>query len=207
VLEQVTITASDHAAARTFYDTVLAVLGIAAADADDGVARWGDFAVAQADDEHPVTRGLHVGFTAPTRADVDAFWRTGVDAGYRDDGPPGVRPEYGDDYYGGFLLDPDGNSAEGVHHDNLRPGGPIDHVWMRVSDLAAARAFYEPIASKAELRVAAALPNRVRFAGTGPSFSIVAGPPSENVRLAFGADEDARVRDPDGNVVELVSQT
>jgi hypothetical protein len=42
------------------------------------------------------------------RAQVDAFWQAGVDAGYRDDGEPGPRTQYGPSYYGGFLLDPDG---------------------------------------------------------------------------------------------------
>jgi hypothetical protein len=42
---------------------------------------------------------------------------TGLDAGYRDDGEPGLRPEHGADYYGGFLLDPDGNNVEAVFHD------------------------------------------------------------------------------------------
>ena len=61
-----------------------------------------------------MTRGLHVGFRAPSREAVDAFWQAGIDAGYRDDGAPGPRTAYGPDYYGGFLLDPDGNSAEAV---------------------------------------------------------------------------------------------
>ena len=52
----------------------------------------------------------------PSRAHVDEFWRAGTEAGYRDDGAPGPRPQYSPDYYGGFLLDPDGNSAEAVHH-------------------------------------------------------------------------------------------
>jgi hypothetical protein len=55
----------------------------------------------------PLTRGLHVGFCAPSREAVDAFWQAGIAAGYRDDGAPGPRPVYGPDYYGGFLLDPD----------------------------------------------------------------------------------------------------
>ena len=63
-----------------------------------------------------MTRGLHVGFGAPSREHVDAFWQAGVEKGYPDDGR-GARPQYREDYYGGFLRDPDGNSAEAVHHD------------------------------------------------------------------------------------------
>ena len=59
-----------------------------------------------------MTRRLHIGFAAPSREHVDAFWRAGTEAGYQDDGAPGPRPQYHADYYGAFLLDPDGNSAE-----------------------------------------------------------------------------------------------
>jgi len=61
-----------------------------------------------------VTRGLHVVFSARDHAQVDAFWRAGVDAGYRDAGAPGLRIQYAPTYDGGFLLDPDGNSVEAV---------------------------------------------------------------------------------------------
>ena len=59
----------------------------------------------------PPTAGCPHG--ARSRADVDAFWRVGVDAGFASDGEPGERPQYTEGYYGAFLLDPDGNSAEG----------------------------------------------------------------------------------------------
>jgi catechol 2,3-dioxygenase-like lactoylglutathione lyase family enzyme len=59
-----------------------------------------------------VTRGVHIGFAAHARPEVDAFWREGVALGARDDGAPGPRPQYREEYYGGFLLDPDGNSIE-----------------------------------------------------------------------------------------------
>jgi hypothetical protein len=70
---------------------------------------------------------------------VDAFWQAGIDAGYRDDGAPGPRAVYGPDYYGGFLLDPDGNSAEAVHteREDPVPDGCVDHLWIRVRDPAA----------------------------------------------------------------------
>jgi len=65
---------------------------------------------------------------------------------------PGLRPEYTADYYGAFLQDPDGNSAEAVHHEGVRRSGNVDHVWMRVADLAASRSFYEAIAPEARFR-------------------------------------------------------
>ena len=64
--------------------------------------------------EKPVTRRLHVAFVAPSRAHVHEFWRVGTEAGYRDAGPPGPRPQYSASYYGSFLLDPDGSSVEAV---------------------------------------------------------------------------------------------
>ena len=63
--------------------------------------------------------GTHVAFAAGTRADVDAFHRAAIAAGGRDNGPPGLRPEYHPHYYGAFVFDPDGNNVEAVCH---RPG-------------------------------------------------------------------------------------
>ena len=155
---------------------------------------WGEFSLAAADPDHPPTTRLHLGFAAPSRAHADAFWRAGVDAGAASDGDPGPRPRYGDDYYGAFLLDPDGNSVEAVHHGSLRPGALIDHVWLRVADLGAARRFYETIAPFAGLapRGEAGDPPRVRFTGAKSSLSVVhGGPPAANVHIAFPGDDDA----------------
>ena len=58
--------------------------------------------------------GTHVAFTAPARADVDAFYRAALADGGRDNGAPGPRPHYHEHYYGAFVLDPDGNNVEAV---------------------------------------------------------------------------------------------
>jgi catechol 2,3-dioxygenase-like lactoylglutathione lyase family enzyme len=60
--------------------------------------------------------GTHVAFAVGTRAEVDAFHRAAIAAGGRDNGAPGLRPEYHPDYYGAFVLDPDGNNVEAVCH-------------------------------------------------------------------------------------------
>lgn len=64
---------------------------------------------------------LHQAFVAASRAEVDAFHRAGVEAGFRDNGPPGVREQYsseeGGRYYAAFLLDPDGNNVEAVRRE------------------------------------------------------------------------------------------
>src|SRR5215211_6680744 len=128
VFDHVGIAVSDLAASERFYRSVLSVLGVEPAHADAELVEWDDFDIGPTDREHPVTRGLHVGFRAPDRAHVDAFWQAGVDAGHPDDGAPGPRKQYGPTYYGGFLLDPDGNSVEAVHGDRRQsvPDGRID---------------------------------------------------------------------------------
>jgi len=151
MFDHVTIRVSDGAASERFYDTVLDSLGLEKTGrvgqfGDDcpEFAEWSDFSIAE--DAQNRTTGLHVGFCAWSHEDVDRFWQTGVDAGYGSDGEPGMRPEYGDTYYGGFLLDPDGNSIEACFHDGLVRRGNVDHLWIRVEDLDAGAEFYELIA-------------------------------------------------------------
>lgn len=60
--------------------------------------------------------GRHYAFTANSRADVDAFHAAAIAAGGRDNGKPGIRAHYHPDYYGAFVLDPDGNNIEAVCH-------------------------------------------------------------------------------------------
>src|SRR3954447_1166007 len=180
MFDHVTIRVSDRGASERFYGAVLARLGVEPTYRTGAFSEWQDFSLTEADDSAPPTRRLHVGFVAPSREQVDEFWRTGTAAGFADDGPPGPRPRYRDDYYGAFLRDPDGNSAEAVHHGALRRGGVIDHLWMRVADLPAARRFYETIAPHAGLTVRTDTVERVQFAGATGSFSLVPGTPTEN---------------------------
>jgi catechol 2,3-dioxygenase-like lactoylglutathione lyase family enzyme len=194
MFDHVTIRVTDRVASERFYDTVLVPLGIDRTYRTPTFSEWGNFMITERDEGNPVTRRLHVGFASPTREQVDDFWRTGVDAGYTDDGPPGPRPQYRDDYYGAFLLDPDGNSIEAVHHGDARRNGVINHLWIRVADLAAARRFYETIAPYASFELREEVPDRVRFGGTTSSFSLVQGPPTEHLHMAFPTDDDADVR-------------
>ena len=198
MFDHVGVAVSDLDASERFYRTVLSALGVEASHADAALVEWDDWAMGPTDREHPVTRGLHVGFRARDRAAVDAFWQAGIDAGHPSDGAPGPRPAYGPDYYGGFLLDPDGNSVEAVHGARERPasGGCIDHLWLRVRDPQASRRFYATVAPYAGLRLAHDAPDRVRFSGSDFSFSLVRDerPLTEHVHLAFPADEDTTVR-------------
>jgi len=117
MFDHVQIAVSDLDASERFYRTVLSVLGAEPRNADAQLVEWEDWDLFATDREHPVSRGLHVGFRASNRAAVDAFWQAGVDAGYRSDGAPGPRSAYHPDYYGAFLLDPDGNNVEVVNHN------------------------------------------------------------------------------------------
>jgi catechol 2,3-dioxygenase-like lactoylglutathione lyase family enzyme len=65
---------------------------------------------------------LHVAFAAPDRATVEAFHAEALAAGGRDNGPPGLRAHYHPSYFGGFVLDPDGNNVEAVTHRPERRG-------------------------------------------------------------------------------------
>ena len=198
VFDHVGLAVSDLSASERFYRTVLSVLGVEPSHADAELVEWDDWAIGPTDREHPVTRGLHVGFRAPDTAHVDAFWQAGVDAGYRDDGAPGPRTVYGPDYYGAFLVDPDGNSVEAVHGDreDAVPDGRVDHLWLRVRDPAASRRFYTTIAPHAGLRLTDGAPERVQLSGPDYSFSLVRDerPLTEHVHLAFPARDDATVR-------------
>lgn len=186
-----TIRASNREASERFYETVLKPLEIERTHSDEEFPEWDDFSLSAATEDNPVTRRLHIAFTAPSRRHVDEFWRAGTEAGYRDTGFPGLRPEYRDDYYGAFLRDPDGNNVEAVHHGDTRPG--VDHLWIRVADLAASKRFYEGVAPHAGFRLQHESPNRAQFVGERASFSVVGGEPSEHVHIAFPADDDAAV--------------
>jgi catechol 2,3-dioxygenase-like lactoylglutathione lyase family enzyme len=189
LFDHVTIRVSDRAASERFYRTVLAALGYRAAAGDGEFVEWSDFSLAAGPE--PTTR-LHLGFAAASRELVDLFWRTGVEAGHPSDGEPGLRPQYRDDYYGAFLLDPDGNSVEAVHHGRLRRDGVVDHLWIRVADLEASRRFYSLVGFEEERALAD--PSRVLFSNGNGSFSVVDdGRPARNVHLAFPAAGDDAV--------------
>jgi catechol 2,3-dioxygenase-like lactoylglutathione lyase family enzyme len=143
-----------------------------------------------------VTRNLHIAFVTSSRAAVDKWWRVMIGAGYEDDGPPGVRPVYREDYYGAFVLDPDGNSVEAVYHGSPREGGEvIDHLWIRVGDLEAAKRFYATIAPIVGIRIVGERPERFHIASEHRSAAFVhdGGDSTQNVHLAFPVPDNATV--------------
>jgi predicted lactoylglutathione lyase len=137
-----------------------------------------------------VTKHLHIAFYAPSHELVGAFHRAGIEAGHPDDGAPGPRPQYGGDYYGAFLRDPDGNSVEAVYTGQERKTGAIDHLWLRTRDVPAIRRFHA--ATGRELGVDE--PDHVQIVTTNASISYVAGAPlTEHVHFAFRVASDDAV--------------
>jgi catechol 2,3-dioxygenase-like lactoylglutathione lyase family enzyme len=194
VFDHVTIRVSDRDASQRFYDTVLEPLGLVRRRGEIW-SEWGDFSVSAVEAEHPLTKRLHVAFRASDREAVDAFWRAGVDAGYRNDGEPGLRPRYTPEYYGSFLRDPDGNSVEAVIHETPRRAS-IDHVWIRVGDLDASRRFYEAIAPWGGYEPRGPHEFGVGFEAPNGGFSLIPAEPgetTEHVHLAFPATDNQTV--------------
>ena len=191
MFDHITIRVSDREASRRFYETLLE------REPEGGeYLEWDEFGIAEADGAHPVTRNLHLAFAATSRPEVDAFWRRGVEAGYQSDGDPGPRPQYSADYYGAFLLDPDGNSVEAVHGSPRTESGPwVDHVWLGVADLEASRRFWEAVAPVLGLQVEdARLPGLVVVAGHRRHLMLVPGrAPTVNLHLAFPVTSDEAV--------------
>ena len=195
MFDHVTIRVSDMGASRPFYELAMSTLGFGEPSSDGVFFEWEDFSISPAGEDRPVTRNLHAGFVARSREAVDEWGETMTAAGYRDDGEPGPRPQYSPEYYGAFVLDPDGNSIEAVHGEWPRGGeNRIDHLWIRVSDLDPQRRFYEVIAPVVGFRVGWERPQRFHVAGLERQFALVRDDPTtQNVHLAFPAPDNATV--------------
>lgn len=125
MIDHTGISASDFARSKAFYTKALAPIGYqllmefpAAVTKSVDVAGFGvppqpDFWLAQGAPNKPP---IHVAFRVDKRAQVDAFYKAAIAAGGRDNGPPGPRPHYHPNYYGAFVLDPDGHNIEAVCH-------------------------------------------------------------------------------------------
>jgi catechol 2,3-dioxygenase-like lactoylglutathione lyase family enzyme len=111
---------SDFAASKAFFIKALEPLGVAVVS--EGPPTYGIELCAQGEtslclfqtDERPAH--LHLAFTATGRPQVDAFHRAALEAGGKDHGAPGLRPQYHADYYAAFVIGPDGHNIEAVCH-------------------------------------------------------------------------------------------
>jgi catechol 2,3-dioxygenase-like lactoylglutathione lyase family enzyme len=117
MLDHVTIGVNDFARSRAFYDNTLTSIGIDRLHGDDSA-----FAGYGADQKaffwiglrRGTIIGVHIAFAVADRALVERFHAVGLVAGGRDNGKPGLRPQYHPNYYGAFILDPDGHNVEAV---------------------------------------------------------------------------------------------
>ncbi len=134
MLDHVSITVSDLARALPFYDAIMQALGVPCVRRGDTSVGYG-IRNRPDDDGHTylsvvASRGTvaadnrHWCFRAPDRPAVDAFHAAALAHGGRDDGAPGLRPDYHAAYYAAFVLDPDGNRIEAVCHRRDPAGIP-----------------------------------------------------------------------------------
>jgi catechol 2,3-dioxygenase-like lactoylglutathione lyase family enzyme len=195
MFDHVTLRVTDLADATRAFAAVLDELELTQTTRSPSFSVWGNFALTQTDEEHPIARRVHIAFVAPTRAHVDRFGPAGVKAGFADDGLPGLCPHYADDDYAAFLKDGAGNSFEAVYRDGERPRGNIDHVAIRVNDAEASTAFYSTIGAAAGLTIRRQTADRATFSvgASDGSFLVIAGEPTQNIHVAFsGGDDDVR---------------
>jgi catechol 2,3-dioxygenase-like lactoylglutathione lyase family enzyme len=120
MLDHLGLDVTDYDCSKAFYAKALAPLGIALImEPIPGVGGFGTedkpyFWIGNRG--RPAQTGVHVAFAAVSREQVQAFHAAAIDAGAQDNGGPGVREIYHPDYYGAFVLDPDGNNVEAVCH-------------------------------------------------------------------------------------------
>lgn len=126
MLDHIGVAISDIDRSKAFYAAALAPLGITQLyEYGPDRTNSGGTAIGYGKDMMPffwigdserVGEGTHVAFSAPDRATVDAFYEAATAAGGKDNGGPGLRPHYHPNYYGAFVLDPDGINVEAVCH-------------------------------------------------------------------------------------------
>jgi catechol 2,3-dioxygenase-like lactoylglutathione lyase family enzyme len=193
MFDHITLRVGNLAAANRAFTAVLNELEIEQTSNTPSFSVWGNFALTQTDEEHPIARRVHVAFIASIPAHVDRFAQAGIDAGLTNDGPAGPRPEYADDYYAAVLKDGAGNSFEAVHRDGQRPSGNIDHLTIAVNDVEASTAFYSTIGGAAGLTIRRQSADCATFSvgAADGSLLVIAGQPTQNIHFAFpGSDDD-----------------
>lgn len=127
MIDHVGIVVTDYPRAKAFYTAALAPIGAKMQlefNPPEGnhVSGWGrsidapTFWISTCPEGSKQKPPVHVAFTCPDRAQVDAFYTAALEAGGKDHGKPGLRPHYHPNYYGAFITDPDGHNIEAVCH-------------------------------------------------------------------------------------------
>jgi catechol 2,3-dioxygenase-like lactoylglutathione lyase family enzyme len=126
VFDHVGIHVRDLQASKRFYTAVLRPLGVVLTHDSSEFIEFGALSIGK---RQPPTPPIHFAFIAARPEAVDAFHRKGVKEGYRDNGAPAFRPQYADDYYAAYLIDPDGHNVEAV---NRSPATRARWDWLRI---------------------------------------------------------------------------
>lgn len=132
MFSHIMIGANDVKALVAFYDVILEPLGLVrdhhqTADSPAGFIwqrrgeRWPQFAVRRPFDGRPATvgNGVQISFAAASPEQVRTAWRTALRNGGSDEGEPGIRPQYNEDFFAAYCRDPEGNKLCFVHADEL----------------------------------------------------------------------------------------
>jgi catechol 2,3-dioxygenase-like lactoylglutathione lyase family enzyme len=126
LIDHLQLVVKDLPASQRFYQAVFDVLNIPMGGTGDDYFYADELFVSTADSQAAqgeLTGRHHLAFQARDRAMVDAFHKAALANGGRDNGAPGLRP-YHPDYYGAFVLDPDGNNIEAVYHGQAKRSAP-----------------------------------------------------------------------------------
>lgn len=155
-----TLGSNDLGRSQDFYAPVMAALGQPLVEAS---MEHGYLMFAPVDQRHPHlfvcrpfdglpatwSNGFHIAYTAPDKSAVDSFHATALAHGGFDDGVPGLRPQYAEDYYAAYVRDPDGNKLQAVCYLKGRSadsgGDVISHVTIGQTDLDRERKFYNAV--------------------------------------------------------------
>lgn len=122
MLDHVVFSVSDYEASKAFFLQALAPLGVEVASENaHGIEICRPNSISslciRRSEGTPTTPHLHLAFTAETRDQVQAFYRAALAAGGKDNGAPGIRPQYSGRYYAAFVIGPDGHNIEVVCHE------------------------------------------------------------------------------------------
>ena len=130
LIDHIQLVVKDLPAAQAFYAAILGVLEIPIGGAGDGFFWADELFVSTANSQAAqgaLTGRHHLAFQAKSRAVVDAFYKAALADGGKDNGAPGERP-YHPGYYAAFVIDPDGNNIEAVHHGDANRSAPSVHI-------------------------------------------------------------------------------
>ncbi|HMN75762.1 MAG TPA: VOC family protein [Burkholderiaceae bacterium] len=121
MFDHVVFAVSDYAASKEFFVKALAPLGVVVvSEGRLGIElshRNSKASLCIRLQPEPKPSHLHLAFAAESRGQVQAFYRAALEAGAKDNGPPGLRPIYNENYYAAFVIGPDGHNIEAVCHE------------------------------------------------------------------------------------------